>query len=143
MKKNVSKSLTILVMLLLAFASCKKDEETKAPTNTTPTVNNKPALTADKWITQKVFIDGAEQPGHFLVGSIYQFWDDDKYSFLIPNMGNAGGTWKFENAQQTILKLNAPQGSGQTWNIKTLNATALVIEMTSDGKLWKYEFSHP
>lgn len=142
MKTRIIYKTALAIMFLAVLSSCKK-EETTTPTNNTPTVNNKPALIADKWITQKVFVDGAEQQGHFLVGSIYQFWEDDKYSFLIPNLGNAGGTWKFENAQQTILKLNAPQGSGQTWNIKTLNATAFVVEMNSDGKVWKYEFSHP
>lgn len=142
MKTRIIYKTALAIMFLAVLSSCKK-EETTTPTNNTPTVNNKPALIADKWITQKVFADGAEQQGHFLVGSIYQFWEDDKYSFLIPNLGNAGGTWKFENAQHTILKLNAPQGSGQTWNIKTLNSTAFVVEMNSGGKVWKYEFSHP
>lgn len=140
MKTHIIKTLAI-VTLFVAFSACKKDEASTP--NNTNTVNKTPDLVADKWITQKVFIDGAEQTNSFLLGSIYQFWENGSYSFLIPGVASAGGTWAFNNTEHTALKLSNSQSAGQTWNIVTLSKTAFVVEFTSNNKVTKYEFSHP
>jgi hypothetical protein len=143
MKKRVFTKIILLLIVAASFTACKKDEATTpTPTNNTPAVNNKPNLVANKWITKKVYIDGAEQANHFLIESIYTFYEDNSYAFLIPGFGNAGGKWSFENDAQDKLKLEA-QGAITHWKILTLTATAFIAEETaSNGKVWKYEFAH-
>jgi hypothetical protein len=99
-------------------------------------------FTQSAWLTKKVYMDGAEQPGHFLINSGYKFNKPDSYIFSIPNFPSAFGAWVFAATGKGKVELTTQAGV-TTWTILSISVDKMVIETTeSNGKVFKYNFEH-
>ncbi|MGV3596502.1 MAG: hypothetical protein ACO1PI_01470 [Bacteroidota bacterium] len=148
MKQSLLKSLVVLAMLTLTFSACKKDETTTPATNNpgNTTVDKKADLVADQWNVKKVLTNGVDDPEHFAIKSklVYRFFDDGNFTLVATGASPFKGTWSFETAEQKSIKLVfSASSTPETWSIKSLSKTDLVIESTFGNKATRYELSHP
>jgi hypothetical protein len=161
MKKNFTTLACIAAILLGAITtSCSKKEESPEPTPTqrpgdTTVINPPPPppppppvtdtaqlFTQNAWVTKKVYLDGMEQAGHFLIGSGYKFNNPNTYLFSLPGFPSASGTWIFAAAGKNKVELTN-QGGTTNWAVLSISATNMTIEEAqSDGKVYKYDFEH-
>lgn len=156
MRKLVSLSLTaIFLATAVATTSCSKKEESPDPqsVNQKPNPNDPPPppppgndtsamISSGIWKTNKVYVNGTEDPAHFLKGSTYSINPGGSYVFGIPGMGSAGGTWAFDATGKHKVNFTTSAGPTFTWQILSISNTQLIVEEADDTETMKYEFSH-
>lgn len=155
-KKYIILSVAALFLVASTLTSCSQAEESPEPTKkekpgTTkppppppppPSADTMAMFTANQWTTKKLFKNGAEQTGHFLIGTFYLFSNGGSYSFNIPGFPSANGTWAFDASGKNKVNVTNQAGT-QVWKILAISTTALVIEETeANGDIWKYEYTH-
>ncbi len=143
------------LVLWVSISSCSKKEESPEPQPKQvvdddppppppppPTTDTSALFIDNAWITKKVYKDGIEQAGHFLINSSYKFNTPNTYIFSIPSFPSANGTWVFDAATKGKVEVTN-QGGTQIWSLLTINSTTMIAEVpSSNGIVWKYEYSH-
>jgi len=153
MKMKVMMPLLATLVLWGSISSCSKKEESPEPQPKQVVEEDPPPppppppsggdttamFTDNVWITQKVYKDGVEQVGHFLINTSYKFNLPNTYIFSIPGFPSANGTWVFNSATKSKVEITN-QGGTHTWDLLSITSSSMVIEETISGVLWKYEF---
>lgn len=136
---------------ILFMLSCTPEKDSPTPSGTGNNPVDPPvipgtdtvALFADKnWTTTKVYKDGIEQSGSWMIGTSYSINKSKSYFFNIPGFPAASGTWDFDASGKRKVNFTT-QGPGFKWTILTLNKDILIVEQAEDnGTVMKFEFSN-
>lgn len=155
-KKYIILATAALFLAASTITSCSKGEESPEPskktkqktTNTVtppppppPSTDTAEMFTTQAWTTKKLYNNGVEQTGHFLIDTYYIFSSGGSYSFNIPGFPSASGTWAFDANGKKKVNVTSQAGT-KVWNILSISSTNMVVEVEETaGNVWKYEYS--
>lgn len=124
------KKYSLIVLVMLAFISCSKDETAPNPGGNPPVVNPPVVSLEDtlcrRWIVQEAWYNGSpDASSAFLIINIKK---DGSY---LLEKNNFNGTWEFiENQTKVLIDKNEPNYK-TTWKIISISSKEMLIEFKS------------